>query len=153
MQALSAYKVLGPISKAWKSIFHPQSFSYELIAMEQKEPHTSLNVLPERTPRRSSVAETISKGFEAANVLRSPTQTLNQGQNPHGDSTTFASKGFDVYYRPSDGWEGLHRYDPDFTWEPSEERKLVRKVGQVSADVVSQLTSYSSTGRSVHLHV
>lgn len=95
--------------------------------MESKEPLTSLDVVPDR-PRKSSITDTIAAGFETANVLRGPAQPNNQGQNSHGSSTTFASKGFDQHYKPSDGWEGLHRYDPDFTWEPSEERRLVRKV-------------------------
>ncbi|KAH3905515.1 hypothetical protein HBI56_200120 [Parastagonospora nodorum] len=31
-------------------------------------------------------------------------------------------------YRPVDTYEGIHRYDPDFEWEPEEERKVVRKI-------------------------
>lgn len=31
-------------------------------------------------------------------------------------------------YRPVDTYEGIHRYDPDFEWDPEEERKVVRKV-------------------------
>lgn len=94
--------------------------------MDHKEARSTVELLPDRS-RRYSVKETIATGFETTNVLTGSDKP-NQGQNPHGDSTTFASTGFDVYYRPSDGWEGLHRYDPEFVWEPSEERKLVRKV-------------------------
>jgi hypothetical protein len=32
------------------------------------------------------------------------------------------------FYKPIDRYEGKHRYDPDFVWEPEEERKVVRKV-------------------------
>ena len=32
------------------------------------------------------------------------------------------------FYRPIDGYEGLHRWDPDFTWTESEEKRIVRKV-------------------------
>lgn len=32
------------------------------------------------------------------------------------------------FYRPIDGYEGLHRWDPDFTWTPEEEKRIVRKV-------------------------
>lgn len=28
---------------------------------------------------------------------------------------------------PHESYEGRHRWDPTFSWEPSEERKLVRK--------------------------
>jgi hypothetical protein len=31
-------------------------------------------------------------------------------------------------YKPIEGYEGSHRFDPSFKWEPEEERKLVRTV-------------------------
>lgn len=72
-------------------------------------------------PRKASIA------FETVNVQAVPLK-LEQGKTPHAGSTTFNSQGLDDYYKPSEQWEGLHRYDPDFTWEPSEEKRLVRKV-------------------------
>ena len=44
------------------------------------------------------------------------------------DGTTFASSDLDEFWRPVDNYEGLHRYDPKFDWEPSDERKIIRKV-------------------------
>lgn len=45
---------------------------------------------------------------------------------------TFVSEGLGKdHYRPVDSYEGLHRYDPDFEWEPQEEKKVVRKVCQM----------------------
>jgi hypothetical protein len=42
---------------------------------------------------------------------------------------TWASSGLKSdHYRPVDTYEGLHRYDPDFEWEPEEEKKVIRKV-------------------------
>ena len=42
---------------------------------------------------------------------------------------TFDADGLEKeYYKPIDTYEGIHRYDPDFDWEPEEERKVVRKV-------------------------
>ena len=32
------------------------------------------------------------------------------------------------FYSPIQQYEGKHRYDPRFQWEPKEERRLVRKV-------------------------
>lgn len=44
-------------------------------------------------------------------------------------SGVFVSAGLDAaYYKPIDSYEGLHRWDPEFEWEPEEERKVVRKV-------------------------
>jgi hypothetical protein len=76
--------------------------------------------------RKSSIAS-FAGGFQAVNILQN-VKAADQGTTPHGDSTTFASAGLDAYYKPQPHWEGLHRYDPDFTWEPSDERRLVRKV-------------------------
>ena len=33
-------------------------------------------------------------------------------------------------YKPIAGYEGSHRFDPSFQWDPAEERKLVRIVSQ-----------------------
>ncbi|KAI7549440.1 MFS general substrate transporter [Hortaea werneckii] len=33
-----------------------------------------------------------------------------------------------AFYKPIDTYEGRHRYDPNFEWEPAEERRLVRKI-------------------------
>lgn len=44
-------------------------------------------------------------------------------------NTTFISSGVDdEFYKPIPQYEGVHRYDPDFEWEPQEEKKVVRKV-------------------------
>lgn len=44
--------------------------------------------------------------------------------------TTFANDSLESFYKPIETYEGYHRFDPDFQWEPKEEKKLVRKVGQ-----------------------
>ena len=53
----------------------------------------------------------------------------------HGDrvreGTTFETSGLEPYYKPIDKYEGRHRYDPDFEWEPVEEKRVVRKVSLV----------------------
>jgi len=42
---------------------------------------------------------------------------------------TFANEGLDSeFYVPIATYEGIHRYDPSFTWSPQEEKKLVRKI-------------------------
>ncbi|KAL1600959.1 hypothetical protein SLS59_005624 [Nothophoma quercina] len=52
------------------------------------------------------------------------------GQAGNGKrGTTWAASGLKTaHYRPVDSYEGLHRYDPDFDWEPEEEKKVVRKI-------------------------
>lgn len=52
----------------------------------------------------------------------------------HGEPSNEAFSRKDVseaYYKPTANYEGLHRYDPEYVWEPSEEKRLVRKVNSV----------------------
>lgn len=57
-----------------------------------------------------------------------PTQTVR------ANKTTFERFGRASHHQPVEGYEGSHRYDPQFEWEPEEERKLVRKVGLFSLE-------------------
>ena len=48
---------------------------------------------------------------------------------PHPPPTYNATfEGDQAFYVPIERYEGKHRYDPMFQWEPKEETKLVRKV-------------------------
>jgi hypothetical protein len=80
-----------------------------------------------------SVADSIAASFEASNISKTP-HVIEHGQELHANSTTFASSGLEGYYKPSEGWEGLHRYDTEFAWKPEEEKKLVRKVRRIDRE-------------------
>ncbi|TKA32868.1 hypothetical protein B0A50_01094 [Salinomyces thailandicus] len=41
---------------------------------------------------------------------------------------TFDRESLEDFYKPIDSYEGRHRYDPNFEWEPKEEKRLVRKI-------------------------
>jgi hypothetical protein len=58
---------------------------------------------------------------------------------------TLDTDGLETFYRPVDGYEGAHRYDPAYTWDPKDEKAVVRKV--VLAFVVLQLRA-----KSLHPH-
>ena len=62
----------------------------------------------EETHARYPSSETSDETFTAGTFKRDPTLTK--------------------YYKPIDNYEGAHRYDPDFQWDPKEEQRLVRKV-------------------------
>lgn len=47
---------------------------------------------------------------------------LKSGNNASGND------GLEAYYRPIEGYEGAHRYDPDYTWSMADEKRTVRKV-------------------------
>jgi hypothetical protein len=54
---------------------------------------------------------------------------VHKSTKGYREGTTFATHGLrQDTYRPVDTYEGIHRFDPDFEWEPTEERKIVRKV-------------------------
>jgi hypothetical protein len=56
---------------------------------------------------------------------------VSKGSKGNRDGVTFATHGLrQDAYRPVDSYEGLHRYDPEFEWEPEEERKVIRKVSR-----------------------
>lgn len=57
-----------------------------------------------------------------------PTRTVR------ANNTTFERFGRALHHQPVERYEGSHRYDPQFEWEPKEERKLVRKVGLFSLE-------------------
>ncbi|KAF2655936.1 MFS general substrate transporter [Lophiostoma macrostomum CBS 122681] len=44
------------------------------------------------------------------------------------EGVTFTTKGLEDHYIPIESYEGRHRYDPKFEWEPEEERRVVRKI-------------------------
>ena len=50
--------------------------------------------------------------------------------NTFGDTDSL-----EEFYKPIDTFEGLHRYDPSFSWDPKDEKKLVRRVSLVPAAV------------------
>ncbi|KAF3317921.1 hypothetical protein TWF173_009742 [Orbilia oligospora] len=64
----------------------------------------------------------------ASNALTSDDSSFSD-ESTKGKNVTFVSKGLaDDLYVPIDKYEGKHRYDPEFEWDPKEEKKLVRKI-------------------------
>jgi hypothetical protein len=55
-----------------------------------------------------------------------PSVRDQKGPNPFTDAVT-TQYWRDIYENAK--YEGRHRFDPEFTWTPEEERKLVRQVG------------------------
>jgi hypothetical protein len=48
--------------------------------------------------------------------------------------STFQVDGLETFYKPIEGYEGAHRYDPEYTWSAADERRVVRKVCLPSLD-------------------
>jgi hypothetical protein len=45
----------------------------------------------------------------------------------------------EAFYAPIEAFEGRHRYDPKFEWEPKEERRLVQKVSRLRSVFTASL--------------
>ncbi|KAI9700797.1 MAG: hypothetical protein M1836_002166 [Candelina mexicana] len=95
--------------------------------------HTDYNIHPARdredeTPSVSSLEKAAGYGAGKGFVPQTSTSVVDDNgdlQKRHG---TFETFGKPTLYQPIDTYEGKHRYDPDFQWQPKEERKLVRKL-------------------------
>lgn len=74
--------------------------------------------------------------------------TLDNGGRGTGNGT-FETEGVEEsFYKPIPEYEGIHRYDPEYVWEPEEEKKVVRKVSDFDKFVIKEelrrLHRYSS---------
>ena len=49
-------------------------------------------------------------------------------KSTHDRAVTFSAADDMRFYKPIESYEGYHRWDPDFEWDPKEERQLVRKL-------------------------
>lgn len=78
------------------------------------------------TPSITSQAQDI--GRKDQEQMPSYTSREPYGIYPSKHNGTFDTISNSSFYTPIDGYEGKHRYDPTFEWEPKEEKKLVRKV-------------------------
>jgi len=82
----------------------------------------------------SSTSVSLAEPSKELGVSTRPVEKDTDGSPPpkdkqaHTSSNTFVSEGLDDYCKPMESYEGYHRYDPDFVWEPKEEKKIVRKV-------------------------
>lgn len=63
-----------------------------------------------------------------ANISNSEKEAHNR-ELKERRASTFVTEGLaKEHYRPVNSYEGIHRYDPDFEWEPAEEKRILRKV-------------------------
>jgi hypothetical protein len=67
--------------------------------------------------------------YDTTGTANDSDTSVNSSGTKGKDGTTFVSTGLGKdHYRPVESYEGIHRYDPDFVWEKTEEKRLVRKV-------------------------
>jgi hypothetical protein len=84
---------------------------------------------PKTTPISAGDIPITGKEVEVTGSASGSETEVHKPGKGYREGVTFAAHGLrQDNYRPVDSYEGLHRYDPDFEWEPEEERKVVRKV-------------------------
>ena len=76
-----------------------------------------LNPSPDVSSRTSSSDAYVSKEHSGAVVPRAGAKTFEETDS------------LEDFYKPIAEYEGAHRYDPKFQWEPKEEKRVVRKIG------------------------
>lgn len=76
----------------------------------------------------SSASSSVEKDAFKGQQTLDPSDGTGHGIDPSKHNATFERFGNESFYTPIENYEGKHRYDPTFEWEPKEERKLVRKV-------------------------
>lgn len=72
------------------------------------------------------------KGPRSSISSNSPILPLPERSEPDDEvalkPSTFQVDGLETFYKPIEGYEGLHRYDPEYTWNSVDEGIVVRKV-------------------------
>lgn len=71
----------------------------------------------------------VNAGYtESTNSNSSSEIKLEQQGTENLGRHVFETEDTKELYKPIEGYEGAHRFDPNFTWEPEEEKRLVRTV-------------------------
>ena len=60
--------------------------------------------------------------------VKSPEEGLSSSDSSIAEDKTFLRVPGEDTYVPIDSYEGRHRWDPGFRWDPLEEKRLVRKI-------------------------
>ncbi len=95
----------------------------------------AVSPLIDRVRKSSSASSSFAKDAFKGHDTRGHPQGTGHGIDPSKHKATFEKDADESFYVPIDKYEGKHRYDPKFEWEPHEERKLVRKVCKHSSTI------------------
>jgi hypothetical protein len=70
----------------------------------------------------------VNSGYPASSTTAASSETKFDAFDAHGAQGVFDHEEAKEIYKPAPGYEGAHRFDPNLTWTPEEEKKLRRKV-------------------------
>jgi hypothetical protein len=102
-------------------------------ASRSKVGYIQLSEQPHEDRDSSSIRIRASSNNSSSSPLISPDSKRNDDNFDDEDEaslkpSTFQTDGLETFYKPIEGYEGAHRYDPEYTWSSAEEGKVVRKV-------------------------
>lgn len=97
----------------------PTKFKYEALDDDDHSPRNSTSSDSPILPKRD-------------------VQEFEEDDSALTDGITFDTAGLETFYEPVDGYEGAHRYDPQYRWTKKDEQLVVRKVR------LGRLSSYPS---------
>jgi hypothetical protein len=69
----------------------------------------------------------VNAGYPVSSISASSSTTALDVDDPAGHNV-WQSEDSKELYKPIEGYEGAHRFDPSFEWEEEEERRLVKIV-------------------------
>jgi hypothetical protein len=102
-------------------------------ASRSKAGYIQLSEQPHEDRDSSSVRIRASSNNNSSSPLISPNSKRNDDSFDDEDEaslkpSTFQTDGLETFYKPIEGYEGAHRYDPEYVWSAADEGKVVRKV-------------------------
>jgi hypothetical protein len=74
----------------------------------------------------------VDSGYPAVSTSASSSDTKLGDANEVNGRHLWDSEEAKEIYKPIEGYEGAHRFDPSLTWTPEEEARLVRRVRMLS---------------------
>jgi hypothetical protein len=126
-----------PLPSSWDPEDEESTETSKLLSSPYSSPSQSSFPLP---AWRASGKMADKKEFEVGTTTSYDFKNLSSLESrslPPTAGAVFETAGLeDVLYKPIPTYEGIHRYDPKFQWEEQEERKVVRKVGSLSSNVL-----------------
>ena len=90
---------------------------------ELKQPFSNVEV----TGPLNSFPEAVVVDPVIADRRKSWVPDIERRRSSVGQLGTFSNESEDSFYQPIDAYEGKHRYDPKYSWDKNDEKRLVRK--------------------------
>lgn len=86
---------------------------------------------PSQEFEKDNVSNTSGEQYrqDVGEATKEPTVTEKSIFKRSTRGATFDNDSLEELYVPIEAYEGRHRYDPKFEWDPKEEKRVVRKVG------------------------